>query len=85
MASATEAQPTGVDPQISTAVETQDQSVEQYAMVNDQKLNEEGDAGKKAEADIEVASVDDPTKAYYSKRSVWLMILFSGLAIGSDG
>lgn len=33
--------------------------------------------------------VEDPTgeceKAYYSKLSVWLMILFSGLAIGSDG
>ena len=28
---------------------------------------------------------DEPEKAYYSKQSVWLMILFSGLAIGSDG
>lgn len=24
-------------------------------------------------------------KTYYNKRSVWLMILYSGLAIGSDG
>lgn len=24
-------------------------------------------------------------KTYYSKVSVWLMVLFSGLAIGSDG
>lgn len=40
---------------------------------------------KKADADVEVTSLDDGPKAYYSKRSVWLMILFSGLAIGSDG
>lgn len=25
------------------------------------------------------------TKRYYSKTSVWLMVLYSGLAIGSDG
>ena len=29
--------------------------------------------------------VEEPEKAYHSKQSVWLMILFSGLAIGSDG
>jgi len=28
---------------------------------------------------------DDATKTYYSKLSIWLMILYSGLAIGSDG
>lgn len=27
----------------------------------------------------------EPQKAYYSSVSVWLMVLFSGLAIGSDG
>lgn len=27
----------------------------------------------------------DAPKAYYSKLSVWLMIVYSGLAIGSDG
>lgn len=38
-----------------------------------------------------VSTVDDatsyaePQKTYYSKQSVWLMVLFSGLAIGSDG
>lgn len=32
----------------------------------------------------EAASVE-AGKTYYSKLSVWLMILFSGLAIGSDG
>jgi hypothetical protein len=32
--------------------------------------------------DPEIGSVDEPSKTYYSKLSVWLMILFSGLAIG---
>ena len=36
--------------------------------------------------DIEAASLaDDAPKGSYSKLSVWLMVLFSGLAIGSDG
>lgn len=35
--------------------------------------------------DVEVQPVDEPEKTYYSKLSVWLMVLFSGLAIGSDG
>lgn len=29
--------------------------------------------------------VDGAPKTYYSKLSIWLMILYSGLAIGSDG
>lgn len=33
----------------------------------------------------EAISDAEPQKTYYSKQSVWLMILFSGLAIGSDG
>lgn len=33
----------------------------------------------------EVISEAEPQKTYYSKQSVWLMVLFSGLAIGSDG
>ena len=28
---------------------------------------------------------EDAPKTYYSKLSIWLMILYSGLAIGSDG
>lgn len=32
--------------------------------------------------DTEVGHVE---KAYYSKTSVWLMVLYSALAIGSDG
>ncbi|KAH8729492.1 major facilitator superfamily domain-containing protein [Ilyonectria robusta] len=40
---------------------------------------------EKDEALVETGSVDEPVKSYYSKVSVWLMILFSGLAIGSDG
>ncbi|KAL1847541.1 hypothetical protein Daus18300_013910 [Diaporthe australafricana] len=35
--------------------------------------------------DVEVQAVDGPDKTYYSRLSVWLMVLFSGLAIGSDG
>lgn len=35
--------------------------------------------------DVETQTVAEPEKGYYSKLSVWLMVLFSGLAIGSDG
>lgn len=35
--------------------------------------------------DVEIQTVAEPEKGYYSKLSVWLMVLFSGLAIGSDG
>lgn len=45
-----------------------------------------GDASSAiVEGDVEVQAVDGPDKTYYSKLSVWLMVLFSGLAIGSDG
>jgi hypothetical protein len=40
---------------------------------------------EKNDVEVETGSVDDAGKSYYSKLSVWLMILFSGLAIGSDG
>lgn len=36
-------------------------------------------------ADVEIQAAEEPEKTYYSKLSVWLMVLFSGLAIGSDG
>ena len=36
-------------------------------------------------ASTEDPIIEEPEKAYHSKQSVWLMILFSGLAIGSDG
>lgn len=42
-------------------------------------------AYEKDDATVEAASINDPEKGYYSKLSVWLMVLFSGLAIGSDG
>ncbi|KAJ9148866.1 Metabolite transport protein [Pleurostoma richardsiae] len=35
--------------------------------------------------DAEILPSRDPEKTYFSKLSVWLMVLFSGLAIGSDG
>ena len=38
-----------------------------------------------ARGDVESQAADEPEKTYYSKLSVWLMVLFSGLAIGSDG
>lgn len=38
-----------------------------------------------ASGDVELQAADEPEKTYYSKLSVWLMVLFSGLAIGSDG
>ncbi|KAG8161206.1 hypothetical protein KVR01_009470 [Diaporthe batatas] len=38
-----------------------------------------------ASGDVEIQGADEPEKTYYSKLSVWLMVLFSGLAIGSDG
>ncbi|ROW01023.1 hypothetical protein VSDG_02854 [Cytospora chrysosperma] len=37
------------------------------------------------DGDVEVGTSEEPEKTYYSKLSVWLMVLFSGLAIGSDG
>lgn len=38
-----------------------------------------------SDGDVEVGVTEEPVKTYYSKLSVWLMVLFSGLAIGSDG
>lgn len=35
--------------------------------------------------DVETGSIAGSVKENYSKVSVWLMVLFSGLAIGSDG
>ncbi|KAH6659214.1 major facilitator superfamily transporter [Truncatella angustata] len=35
--------------------------------------------------DVEIAAAEEQEKTYYNKLSVWLMVLFSGLAIGSDG
>ncbi|KAK9773037.1 hypothetical protein SCAR479_10367 [Seiridium cardinale] len=35
--------------------------------------------------DVEIAPAEGEEKTYYSKLSVWLMVIFSGLAIGSDG
>ena len=47
--------------------------------VHDEKRCEEVRVGA---ADTEVAVVEE---GYYSKLSVYLMMLFSGLAMGSDG
>lgn len=37
------------------------------------------------DGDVEIGTSEEQEKTYYSKLSVWLMVLFSGLAIGSDG
>ena len=37
------------------------------------------------DGDVEIGAAEETQKTYYSKLSVWLMVLFSGLAIGSDG
>lgn len=37
------------------------------------------------EIDAESAAEEGSEKPKYSKLSVWLMVLYSGLAIGSDG
>ncbi|KAH7157629.1 major facilitator superfamily domain-containing protein [Dactylonectria estremocensis] len=50
----------------------------------DAEKSEKSPAGQD-EVEVERGSIDEPAKSYYSKVSVWLMILFSGLAIGSDG
>ncbi|POS69629.1 major facilitator superfamily transporter [Diaporthe helianthi] len=38
-----------------------------------------------ASGDVEIQAAHEPEKTYYSKLSVWIVVLFSGLAIGSDG
>lgn len=45
--------------------------------------------GKKEQGETVIVEIDaeagDGEKKQYSKLSVWLMVLYSGLAIGSDG
>ena len=63
------------------------QAIPEIQSVPEQQLeskNVTADA-EKNEAAAETASIEDAPKGYYSKLSVWLMVLFSGLAIGSDG
>lgn len=54
---------------------------EAIEMVKDETQVEKSKDG----VDVEAGSVAESVKGYYSKLSVWLMVLFSGLAIGSDG
>lgn len=52
-------------------------------MADEKKAVESGPTGSQ---DIEIIPADEePEKDHYNKASVWWMILFSGLAIGSDG
>ncbi|KAL8281681.1 hypothetical protein RB600_005220 [Gaeumannomyces tritici] len=47
--------------------------------------SDELDSKKQHDAGAVDIEAVEPEKTYFSKLSVWLMILFSGLAIGSDG
>jgi hypothetical protein len=40
---------------------------------------------KNAAVEVSEDGLAEEPKKYYSKLSIWLMILYSGLAIGSDG
>lgn len=53
----------------------------------DRISHEKGDLQQESSftRDVEIAPAEEQEKSYYSKLSVWLMVLFSGLAIGSDG
>ncbi|UNI22740.1 hypothetical protein JDV02_008603 [Purpureocillium takamizusanense] len=54
--------------------------------VDSHEVSKEKAAGDgKDNADVEATSANEGEGAYYSKLSVWLMVLFSALAIGSDG
>ena len=74
-----------------TTNNSSDESKTRIAEARDEALGAR-DGKSKAEAivsvnsgDVETQSPDGAEKKYYSKLSVWLMVLFSGLAIGSDG
>lgn len=64
---------------IASASRTQDENADQIS------------AGKATEAKdttVEISEhgqVEEAPKTYYSKLSIWLVIIYSGLAIGSDG
>lgn len=53
--------------------------------IEEEKKVAEPDTTTLNHGDVEFQAADGPEKTYYSKLSVWLMVLFSGLAIGSDG
>lgn len=55
------------------------------ATVTDQAVNDAKNCEAAPIEGVTTVIEAEPEKSYYSKTSVWLMILFSGLAIGSDG
>jgi hypothetical protein len=59
------------------------QAVPAMGSTSSEKISVQGKTT--ATVDVEIATAEAPEKTYYSKLSVWLMVLFSGLAIGSDG
>lgn len=63
-------------------------TIEKNAVVDEGQLPDNTvvqSSPEKGATTITDASIEDVEKSYYSKQSVWLMVLFSGLAIGSDG
>jgi hypothetical protein len=80
-------------PPIMTATQAHDEALPPAAskevadieVVADPNQTEKKTSNVKEPGDVEAGSLHEPEKGYYSKLSVWLMVLFSGLAIGSDG
>jgi hypothetical protein len=67
------------DGSIASASETQDGRVDQTSAAK-------STVAKDTTIEIsERGQVEDVPKTYYSKLSIWLVIIYSGLAIGSDG
>jgi hypothetical protein len=53
---------------------------------NDQIAAAKSTAAKDTTIEVsEHGQVEEAPKTYYSKLSIWLVIIYSGLAIGSDG
>lgn len=67
------------------AIQPQPAPAADKTVASDEKKAVEIEPSGTNEIDVEMQPAEEPEKSYFSKVSVWLMILFSGLAIGSDG
>jgi len=66
-------------PIIASTSKTQNEDVNQISATK-------STAAKDATIEVsERGQIEDVPKTYYSKLSIWLVIIYSGLAIGSDG
>jgi hypothetical protein len=67
------------DGPIASASETRDESANEISKTK-------STVAKDTTIEIsERGQIEDAPKTYYSKLSIWLVIIYSGLAIGSDG